>query len=91
MSNLFPLGQVVATPGFLRAVERTREGVGIYLASHLTGDWGDCDKHDAKANDDALKNGGRIFSVYHLRDNTKIWVITEADRSSTCLLLPEEY
>jgi hypothetical protein len=87
----FQLGQLVATPGAINALQKTGETPLPYLNRHLAGNWGDCDDQDAKANDDALANGGRIFSVYHLTDGIKIWVITEADRSSTCVLLPSEY
>tara|TARA_Y100000296_G_scaffold72494_1_gene88942 strand:- start:84 stop:296 length:213 start_codon:yes stop_codon:yes gene_type:complete len=60
------------------------------LDRHRSGDWGDVDAEDGQANDAALKDGSRIFSVYH-QHGQKVWVITEADRSSTCVLLPEEY
>jgi hypothetical protein len=64
----------------------------VFLDRHVQGDWGDLDDEDRKLNDEALVDGSRIFSAYILKDgHTKIWCITEADRSSTCLLLPEEY
>ena len=88
---LFPLGQTVATPGALEALQRAGDSPATFLDRHVTGDWGNCDKEDAAANDLALRDGSRIFSVYHASDGTKLWVITEADRSSTCILLPEEY
>jgi hypothetical protein len=87
----FQLGQLVATPGALKAFQQTGQVPFEFLNRHLVGDWGDCDDQDARANDNALTRGGRIFSVYHLKDGTKIWIITEADRSSTCVLLPSEY
>jgi hypothetical protein len=62
-----------------------------FVARHVRGDWGDCDDHDRQANEDALRNGERLFSVYRTVKGEKLWVITEADRSSTCVLLPEEY
>lgn len=82
-------GRLVATPGVVEGIER--EEVWEALERHFSGDWGDCTPHDWQANEDALKEGARIFSVYHSRQGVKFWVITEADRSSTCVLLPEEY
>lgn len=87
----FPLGALVSTPGALEALERNRIGPAAYLARHQQGDWGDLGTGDKRANDHALKAGARLLSAYVLADKTKIWVITEADRSSTCVLLPEEY
>ena len=85
------LGQVVATPGALHAFALAEENSLGYLMRHARGDWGDLCREDALANDQALEGGGRLFSAYKLRDGTKVWIITEADRSSTCILLPEEY
>lgn len=62
------------------------------LARHARGDWGDLCEVDKKANDDAAANGdGRLFSSYKTKRGTKFWVITEADRSLTTILLPDEY
>jgi hypothetical protein len=61
------------------------------LTRHLSGDWGEIPKDDAKANQEALKNGDRIMSGYPLEDGTRIWIITEWDRSVTTFLLPDEY
>jgi hypothetical protein len=61
------------------------------VARHLAGDWGDVDRADAAANDEALQLGERILSVYRLRGCATIWIITEADRSATTILLPSEY
>ena len=88
---LFSLGQVVATPGALEAFAATGELITRYVAKHQSGEWGLLDRHDLRANEKALKQGARLLSAYHLKDDTKIWIITEADRSSTCVLLPEEY
>jgi len=88
---LFPMGQVVATPAALEALARAGEQAMDFLARHVRGDWGVVDVHDRNANDAALIQGTRVFSAYLLRDATRIWVITEADRSSTCVLLPEDY
>ncbi len=88
---LFPLGRLVATPGALQAFDTSGGSPITYLTRHLHGDWGDLTDDDKQANTDAVATGSRILSVYHLNDGTKIWIITEADRSSTCILLPSEY
>ena len=88
---LFDLGQVVATPGALRTLEEADESPFAYLERHVTGDWGDLVEEDKQENELALKRGFRLFSAYRLRDETKIWIITEHDRSATTLLLPSEY
>jgi hypothetical protein len=87
----FALGQVVATPGALDALATAEEEYLPYLMRHAGGDWGELDPEDALANDEAHETGGRLFSAYKLKEGTKIWIITEDDRSSTCILLPEEY
>ena len=90
--NRFNPGQVVATPGALAALEASGESLSDYLTRHLSGDWGDVDAEDARENELSLKRGWRLLSAYTLKSGTKIWVITEADPSSTCIfLLPEEY
>lgn len=91
MKPLFVLGMVVATPGALRAFERARQVPALYLARHVTGDWGDLDEHDRAENQFSLSHDLRLFSAYELGDGTRIWIITEADRSSTTILLPDEY
>jgi len=90
-SARFSLGRLVATPGALEALKRTQTVTGHILYRHSTGDWGDVCEADKRENELSLKEGFRILSAYTLRDGTKIWVITEADRSSTCILLPSEY
>ena len=87
----FPLGHLVATPGALEALEQSGQSPAMFLNRHVVGDWGNVDDEDKQANDQALIEGSRIMSAYQLGDGTKIWIITEADRSSTCLLLPSEY
>lgn len=89
--QLFALGAIVATPGVLDAFERTANGYSALLDRHQAGDWGEIDPEDSGRNEEALKEGARIFSVYRLSDGEKVWIITGADRSSTCILLPEEY
>ncbi len=87
----FPLGRVVATPGALHALEEAGESPGTFIKRHVTGDWGELDEHDRKENEFSVEHGFRLLSSYSLKNGTKIWIITEADRSSTTLLLPEEY
>jgi len=67
------------------------EDILIALKRHKTGDWGDLCADDKELNDRALDNGGRIFSAYHDRNGVKFWIITEADRSATTVLLPDDY
>jgi hypothetical protein len=87
----FALGKLVATPGALDALTTAGESPSTFLSRHLSEDWGDVDQDDWKANDQAILNETRILSAYTLSTGVKIWLITEADRSSTCILLPEEY
>jgi uncharacterized membrane protein YkoI len=86
---LFELGQVVSTPGALEAL--TREDIVKALARHHRGDWGDVGRHDWQENEASLREGFRLLSIYRGTNGTKFWIITEADRSSTCVLLPSEY
>lgn len=87
----FSLGQCVMTPGAIEAFDKTGEIPMHFLKRHLRGDWGDLDQEDKQRNDQALIDGSRLLSVYHLSYNTKIWIITEWDRSYTTILLPSEY
>ena len=88
----FQMGKVVATPGALAALEEAGQSSWEFLSEHIAGRWGNLDEDDKQANEDALIHGDRIFSSYLLNDGvTSVWCITEADRSSTCLLLPENY
>ena len=91
MKPLFTLGQVVATPGALAAIGVSGDDLSTFLARHQSGDWGDIDAHDRRENQLSLEQGFRLLSAYHTSAGDKLWVITEADRSSTCILLPEEY
>ena len=89
---LFKLGQVVATPGALRAIEENDIDTWSLLQRHANGGWGSVPEEDKLENQLSVENGYRIMSSYPLNDSgEKLWIITEADRSSTCLLLPEEY
>lgn len=89
---LFPLGQIVATPGALAALEKAGQTPLDFLSRHVRGDWGELDEHDRKENELSLRRGFRLLSSYRTGSgDSKVWVITEADRSLTTLLLPEEY
>ena len=85
---MFPLGQVVITRNALDTLRA--DAVQAALRRHAVGDWGDICDEDRGLNDEALKNGSRILSVYR-DEETKFWIITEADRSATTVLLPEDY
>jgi hypothetical protein len=87
----FTLGQIGATPGALEAFERTGQNPLEYIARHWTGNWGELDDEDKEENEFSVEKGLRILSAYNLSDGTRVWVITEADRSATTILLPEEY
>lgn len=89
---LFPLGRTVATPGAIALMRRAGIGPLQLLSRHHRGDWGCVDAHDAAANDRAVREGARILSAYEPgARGEKVWVITEADRSFTTILLPSEY
>lgn len=85
---MFSLGQVVMTRNASEMLPH--DVVWFALLRHASGDWGDVCDEDRQANDAALKDGSRLFSVYHAGE-TKFWIITEADRSATTVLLPEDY
>jgi hypothetical protein len=87
----FPLGRIVATPGALAAFEQAGESPLSFLTRHGSGDWGALDEQDREANERGVRSGERILSAYLLRTGERMWVITEADRSVTTLLLPSEY
>jgi hypothetical protein len=88
---LFNLGQLVATPGALAALEKTGQNPMEFLSRHVRGDWGDLPEEDKAENQLSLEKGFRLLSSYRTNANDKIRVITEADRSHTTLLLPDEY
>jgi len=89
--NQFSLGTVVATPAALATLERAQESASTFLDRHTSGDFGDVDDDDRQSNLDAIENDERIMSVYPLKNGEVIWIITEADRSSSCVLTPEDY
>lgn len=91
IAPLFSLGEVVSTTGALEAMRAANVSPLALLHRHLRGDWGNLDKHDKQLNDQAVNDGSRIFSAYDITPTAKIWLITEADRSTTTFLLPSEY
>ena len=90
-SPKFPLGQLVSTPGALSALAEVGQSPQEFVDRHVRGDWGELSDEDRQENERSITESLRILSAYRLRDGTKIWIITEADRSSTCILLPDEY
>lgn len=102
LGTKFSPGSIVATPGALDALRASGDDPLAYLVRHLAGDWGDVDEHGRRENElsvehDRCENqlsvegGWRILSCYRLSSGTRVWLITEADRSITTFLLPEEY
>jgi hypothetical protein len=92
----FDLGQILATPGALEALQESGQNVQFFLARHVRGDWGEVCPEDAQLNDQSLVDGSRLLSAYRTLKNTRIWIITEAaddqgHRLATTLLKPEEY
>jgi hypothetical protein len=87
----FPLGRIAATPGALAALGEAGQMPHEFLDRHARGDWGEVDAADGRENDRSVRHGFRILSAYKTHLGEKLWVITEADRSVTTLLLPSEY
>jgi hypothetical protein len=87
----FDLGRILATPGALKAMREAGENPLKLLRRHVHGDWGDLHDDDQRANELAIRRGMRILSAYVLANDERVWVITEADRSATTILTPEEY
>ncbi len=90
MPSLFPLGRCVSTPGALQHLGALGVSPLELLQRHVSGDWGELSVEDKRANERALLDGTRILSAYTYYC-IKFWVITEADRSATTILLPSEY
>ena len=88
---LFSLGQLVATPGALAALEKAGQGPLDFLSRHVHGDWGDLCEEDRRENQLSFERGFRLVSSYRTLADVNLYVITEADRSVTTILLPEEY
>jgi hypothetical protein len=92
----FSLGQTVATPGALKAIEESGQTPDYFLDQHIQGNWGEVNAEDKHLNDQALVDGSRLLSAYRTLRGTRLWIITEAvgddgKRSATTILLPEEY
>jgi hypothetical protein len=90
MTPRFEMGRLVATPEALAFCDEHLIAMIGLVRRHLRYDWGNLSDDDKKANDEALRDGSRILSAYEFPEG-KLWIITEADRSSTCILLPSEY
>ena len=95
MTVKFQPSQFVATHGAIEVIEQASPDKGGFIQSlikrHICGDWGDSCEEDKKSNDEALKNGDRLMSVFESPNHATLWVITEADRSVCTILLPSEY
>lgn len=89
-TSKFPLGRIVATPGALAALQAAGQNPHEFLSRHLQGDWGDVPEEDRQENELSLREGFRLLSAYHTKLGEKLWVISEADRSATTILLPDE-
>jgi hypothetical protein len=89
VTQLFPLGNVYQTPGVLEVIPS--EDVLRALARHQSGDWGDLGEEDKRENEFSLGFPLRLLSAYHAQTGVKFWILTEADRSATTILLPSEY
>jgi hypothetical protein len=87
----FPLGRVVATPGALSALEKAEQLPAEFLDRHVNGDWWDVPEADKQENELSVEQGFRMLSAYTTSAGDQIWILTEADRSATTILLPEEY
>ena len=96
MTDRFSLGQLLATPGALAALQRAQQTPAEFLVRHSRGDWGEVCEEDKRLNDQSLEDGSRLMSAYLTSDGVKLWIITEAaddagHRLATTILLPEEY
>lgn len=94
MQTKFRPGQIVFTPGAIKAMGDVEEGyarLSKMIVRHLTGDWGEMCDEDKAENERGLQEQLRLMSSYNLSDDVKIWIITEWDRSYTTILLPNEY
>lgn len=89
LQTKFPLGHVVATPGVISTIPQAE--MMQALNRHAAGDWGELDPEDARENELSLREGFRLLSAYTSSAGVRFWIITEADRSATTFLLPEEY
>lgn len=90
-STGFELGNIYITPGAIDALVESNQHAQEFLQRHQRGDWGELDEHDRQENELSIREGFRILSAYRTAKAVRLWIITEADRSSTTILLPEEY
>jgi len=88
---LFRLGTLWITTGAILALVEANQSALVFLIRHAYADWGEMEQEDKRANDIALRDGGRLFSAYTLSTGQRLWIITEANRSTTTLLIPMEY
>ena len=86
-----PLGRLLSTPGAIEAMAKAGQDPLELINRHRTGDWGDVDAQDWAANDQAANAGERVLSAYTVQGGVRIWIISEADRAATTVLLPDEY
>lgn len=91
MTPLFQMGRLCATPAAMEALKESGQFFEAFVSRHVAGDWLHMNAEDIARNMEALRTGGRIFSSFALADGTRLYVITEADRSVTTLLLPSDY
>ena len=91
ITPLFCSGRIVATPDALALLEKVKKSPSEFLSRHLRGDWGDLCQGDKTENELSLKHGFRLLSSYPVTETDTLWIITEADRSVTTLLVPSEY
>lgn len=87
----FSLGRLFITPGALNALKEAKQLPIEFLSRHQAGDWGELSEDDRRENEFSLQHGYRLLSAYHTSKGEKLWIITEADRSATTILLPSEY
>lgn len=92
----FSLGQIVATPACLQAIEESGQSPWDFLSRHMKGDWGEVNEEDWQLNNEGVKDGSRLLSAFKTLRGVRIWAITEAEddeghRAATTLLLPEDY
>ena len=87
----FTVGWLILTPGALFALVEAQEDPRAFINRHLIGDWGDAGPAEWAANEYAVRHGHSLFSVYHTRHGRTLWVMTEASRYSTTILLPQEH
>jgi len=85
----FPLGELIITTNAADKLEPS--DILQSLTRHQNGDWGDVGEHDAQMNQEALRYGDRLFSVYYATNGTRLWIITEASREATTVMLPGDY